>query len=89
MRFSDAIDLAVSHGWSDDSRYLPSNVESQVSTLRDGFLAAVVVPVVGKVKWNVIPQTETVRGQRGTAETVEAAMRACDDAISALAGALF
>lgn len=89
MDFATAIATATAHGWSDDSRWARSALSHQISVERDGFLASVQVHRTGKVAWNVLSAEGTGHAQRGTAANVDAALRACDEAILAATGALF
>lgn len=89
MNLTDALATATANGWNDDSRYTPSTVAHQVSAERDGFLASVTVAVSGVIKWNVAHLDGAARSRRGVAPSVDTAMAACENAISAATGTLF
>lgn len=89
MDLATALATATAHGWSDDSAWTRSTVACQVSTQRDGLLAGVTVDTSGLIRWSVSPTEGPGTRRRGTAESIPAAMAACEDAILSLSGTLF
>ena len=89
MNLNDALAKAATNGWSDDSAWTPSSVAHQVSVERDGFLAAVTVHVNGTIRWGVQSLTGQHCSQRGTADTIDAALDACANSVATSKGTLF
>lgn len=89
MNLTDALTQATANGWTDDSRYARSTVTAQISTVRDGFLAAITVHTTGAINWGIQSLTGKARAQRGQAPSIEAALDACDHALAAHLQTLF
>lgn len=89
MDLNTTLALAKANGWSDDSRWTRSTIESQISSIIDGWQATVSVWTNGAIRWTIRDESAQQRGQGGTAADVEAAMSACRSAITATAGTLF
>ena len=89
MELSDALAKATANGWSDDTRYSPSNVAGQISTVRDGVLASVSIRQDGAIKWTVCTLDGTAGSEQGDASSVDEALAAAECSLLAVAGTLF
>lgn len=89
MDLNTTLALATANGWSDDSQWTRSTIESQISTVIDGWLATVKVLTTGAIMWGIHDESRQARSHRGTASDIETAMKACREAIAANTGALF
>ena len=89
MNLDTILATATTNGWSDDSEFTRATITSQIGARIDGWLATVKVMVSGEVAWGVVPTDADGRTTRGTATTIDDAMRACHEAVSAGNGTLF